>query len=446
LRHHLDVRWLDTPQTPEIALAADGLDPGQCITSYCPVNRLLLTIPVSRGYTAYASGEVTRDLHAWGTTHSLLAGVELFQTASYSHLQLASDPSLTTDLFHPTGVGTLASIAGQPDLETYRNARERWVAGYVQNHVSFGNQFYLLIGVRFDSAWASVGEATSGSLVDGTTIASFGQSGLQIQMVKHREGLVWHPVPAWSFYALHTENFGAAPGLYVGANGYSGDDIPPQSATEWEAGLKFELSDGRFAATVAAFDLMKENVSSTILEPALDATWGASFFTGTVRNKGLEVDLHGEILPQLQCLANFAYIDSRISFGDAAGVSVSTPSGSSEVIGRTGNRFFGVPRNGGSAWCSYQFSSGLARGFKSGAGVIARGARAGDNANDYVLPGFARWNAFAAYEWPAWNTRLSVQLNVDNIFNTRGFESINGTHTVMPAYPRRWTASLRAQF
>ncbi len=445
LRHHVDVRWLHTPQAPQLALAADGLDPSQCTTSHCPVSRVLLTIPVSRGYTAYASGEMTRDFHTWGIGHSLLAGVELFQTASYSHLELADDPSLTTDLFHPTSTVIPESLARQPDREIYRNARERWAAAYVQDHVSFGNRLYFLLGVRFDSAWASVGQMSSGSFSSGTIFTPFFlESGLQIQMVKHREGLVWRPVPWWSLYALHTENFGAAPGLYVGANGYSGLDIPPQSATEWEAGMKLERLDGRFAATLAAFDLMKENVSSTILEPALDSSWGTSFFTGTVRNKGLEVDLQGEILPHLQCLANFAYLDSRISFGD--GSSLSTSGDGSEFIGHTGSRFFGVPHDGGSAWCSYHFSNGFARGLKSGAGVIARGRRAGDNANDYELPGFAKWSAFAAYGWRVGETRLSIQLNVDNLFNARYFESINGTHTVMPAFPRRWTASLRVQF
>lgn len=442
LHHHLDMRWLDTPQAPQVALAADGLDPNQCSASDCPVKRLLFVIPISRGYTRYASVEMTRDLRAWGTRHSLLLGVELFQTASYSHLEIASDPSLTTDLFHPGSMAIPLSLLQEPDQGIYRNARERWTAAYVQDQVSFGDDFYLLVGVRFDSASASIGQMTLGSLTGvsppGVIFPALQQeSGLQIQMVKHREGLVWHPVPSLSFYALHTENFGAVPGLYVGADGYSGVYLPPQSAAEWETGVKFAPTGGRFAATVAAFDLMKENVSSTILEPALDPT-GALFFTGTVRNKGLEVDVRGEMLPGLQYLANFAYIDSRIFFVPSAI--------GGELVGSTGNRFFGVPRNGGSAWLSYQFSDGAAHGLKLGAGVIARSAREGDNANDYELPGFAKWDAFTAYGWRVGETQLSVQLNVDNLFNARYFESVNGTHTVMPAYPRRWLASLRVQF
>jgi len=253
---------------------------------------------------------------------------------------------------------------------------------------------------------------------------------------------VWHPVPSLSFYALHTENFGASPGLYVGVDRYSGVSSPPQSATEWEAGVKFEPAGGRFAATVTAFDLMKENVTSMSLQPALNPS-GRLSFTGIARNKGLELDLQGEILPHVHYLANFAYIDSRI-LNDYGTPSTVFPD--SEMVGTNGNRFFGVPRNGGSAWFSYEFSEGAVHGLKLGAGVIARGAREGDNANDYELPGFAKCNAFIAYGWRARETQWSFQLNVDNLFDARYFESLNGTRTVMPAYPRRWIASFRVQF
>jgi outer membrane receptor protein involved in Fe transport len=33
------------------------------------------------------------------------------------------------------------------------------------------------------------------------------------------------------------------------------------------------------------------------------------------------------------------------------------------------------------------------------------------------------------------DTRVSVQLNVDNVFNTRYFESLSGTHTVNARIP-----------
>jgi iron complex outermembrane receptor protein len=81
-----------------------------------------------------------------------------------------------------------------------------------------------------------------------------------------------------------------------------------------------------------------------------------------------------------------------------------------------------------------------------GAGAVIRGRREGDNINDYQLPGFVKVGAMAAYGWHAAGTQMSVQLNVDNLFDKRYFESLSGTRTVMPGTPRRWIASLRVEF
>jgi iron complex outermembrane recepter protein len=105
-----------------------------------------------------------------------------------------------------------------------------------------------------------------------------------------------------------------------------------------------------------------------------------------------------------------------------------------------------VPRNGGSVWASYRLSGDLLRGLKLGVGGIVRGAREGDSVNDYVLPGFVKWNTFASYGWRAGGLQLDAQLNIDNVFNKSYFESVSGTRTVMPGYPRRWLASLRVEF
>jgi iron complex outermembrane receptor protein len=142
-------------------------------------------------------------------------------------------------------------------------------------------------------------------------------------------------------------------------------------------------------------------------------------------------------------MASYAYTESRIidDFGagvDANGNPIVTP-------GNTGNRLYGVPRHGGSLWLAYRPSWGPARGLKLGVGVVARSERQGDNANDYQLPGFARWKALAAYGWRAGDTQLNLQLNVDNVFNTRYFESLSGTSSVMPGWPRRWLVSLRVE-
>jgi iron complex outermembrane recepter protein len=437
LTHHEDARWIQAPQAPQLALAADGLESIQCKPSSCPVARQLVSIPVAHGYTYYASVDLARQFSIWRTQHAVLIGTDFFQTESYSHLEEASAFGLTTDLYHPQVIALPLELLDDPQ-NVYRNVRERWGALYAEDQVSFLNRFYVLLGLRFDKTWTGLSQ-TNQPLAVGAF--PFGVANEQAHALTNRVGLVWHPTDALSLYAKYSENFGAVPGLYVAATGGTGLYLAAQSAVELEFGVKLGFADDRAAATLAVFDLKKDNVSSSLLEPALDPS-GSLFLTGSARNMGLELDVHGEIAPGVQLFANYAYTESRISNFTASPSDFATTT--IEEIGYTGNRLFGVPRNGGSVWGSYRFTGPVLSGLRLGIGIVARGAREGDNVNDYQLPGFTKWNTFAAYTWRAWGTQFSVQANVDNVFNTRYFESISGTRTVMPGAPRRWLGVLKA--
>jgi iron complex outermembrane recepter protein len=433
---HLDARWLQAPQAPQIALAADGLLPIQCGPSVCPVDRELVSIPTSRGYTYYASVDASRDFSFWHTRHSVLLDTDFFQTGATTEWDTTTDFSLTTDLFNPKTIPLPLALVRNPDGRANSRTGERWGALYVQDQVEISERLYVLLGLRYDQAWVNNEQTTTGNIL----LSPYSNSSSHVHAIKQREGIVWRMRPWLSLYAKYAENFGASPGLYVGADSVTALSLPQQSAQEWEAGVKLGLADDRIDATLSFFTLTKKNIASTLLEPALDPN-GFLFLTGTARNRGFEIDVHGEVLPGLQLLASYAYIDSRIVNSGSNGLS-----GGGELVGATGNRLFGVPRNGGSLWASYRFAGGPLRGLKAGVGGIARGAREGDNANDYSLPGFVKWNAFASYGWRMGGMEMSAQLNVNNIFNKTYYESLSGTRTVMPAYPRRWLASVRLEF
>jgi iron complex outermembrane receptor protein len=258
-----------------------------------------------------------------------------------------------------------------------------------------------------------------------------------------RGGVVWHPLQPLSLYANFSQNFGITAGLFESGNAQTELLLPAELAEEWEAGIKLESPEGRVSATLAWFNLSKRNISTPILAPALDSASVAFLMHGAV-NQGLETDFRGEIVPGLQLLASYAYIDSRIT-GDAGFWAIMPPK-NAELIGTEGDSLFGVPRQGGSVWATYRLNGSALRGIKLGLGAVVRGDREGDNLNDYRLPAFAKVSALVAYGWRAEDTDFAVQLNVDNLLNARYFESLSGTHTVMPGAPRRWIATLRASF
>jgi iron complex outermembrane receptor protein len=68
-------------------------------------------------------------------------------------------------------------------------------------------------------------------------------------------------------------------------------------------------------------------------------------------------------------------------------------------------------------WATYEPQEGDLRGLKLGAGVVARSQREGDNQNSYQLPGYALLNLMTGYSWNVGPSKLSLQLNADNVLN-----------------------------
>jgi iron complex outermembrane receptor protein len=435
VRYHLDSRWLRTPQSPQLALADNGLDPGSCTPDQCLLDHQLFALPVSRGHTYFASMDLLGSTTLWGTHHSLLFGAEYFDVHGHNEMLIGGSMH-TVDLFNSPHQAVSRTFLQNPDSAFAATSVEQWTGVYFQDHIALTEKLYLLAGGRFDYVRESLDTAFGFPLVDS------GGDSRRDSAFKRRAGVLWNPIAPLSAYANYTENFGIATGLYGNGTGGTGTLLPAQSAHEWEVGVKAEIFDGKVAGSAAWYDLTEVNIAQSASSPLLSAQ-GFRTVTGTARSRGLELDVHGEILPNLQLMASYAYVDSRIV--DDAGARASSDGDPGPRPGTTGNRLYGVAQHGGSLWLAYGLSRGSLGGLKLGIGVVARAERAGDNANDYKLPAFAKWRMLAAYGWRAAGTRFNLQLNVDNVFNARYFESISGNYSVMPGYPRRWLVSVRAE-
>jgi len=448
LDFHLDGRWTQSPRSPGVALSADGLDPASCNPQSCPVTRELVSIPVSHGFTTFLSVDARGDFDFASTEHSLLVGLDGFVSAEYSELYTKSDPSLNTDLFNPRNSGVPVALLTDPDWSAHNRTAERWAGVYAQDQIQLGDTLYFLLGVRYDYVAEKIENIALNAIPDAFLPLgwySYGGGDHRVQAVKGRAGFLWHPTRSLSLYANFMQNFGVSPGLYYSGNGTTQLFLPAEIAEQFEIGGKLELAEGRASASVALFDLSKRNISSPVLEPAIDNS-SVQYLMNKVHHIGAEADLQGELLPGLQLLASYAYIDSRIDNIDSPWSGVSPLPKDYELLGATGNRLAGVPRHGGSLWTTYRMRQGELQGLKFGFGAVFRGVREGDNTNDYQLPGFAKFSAVAAYGWRAAGTNFSLQLNVDNMFDKRYYESLSGTRTVLPGAPRSWLATLTAEF
>ena len=417
-RHYVDARRVSAPQSPQWTLADDGLSATDCSPGGCPVARKLLAIPVDDGTVYSGALNLTHNWSLWRSHHSFLVGLDVLRSTADIRAQFAAAPVSYIDLFHPQH----SAVPPNPQYGTTfdQSPTEQWGGIFFQDQVSLGERLLLLGGAREDvvGQWKGHQNALTG-----------------------RGGIVWRLTDSLSAYLNFSEGFGVSSGLYtLGPTSYS---TAGASSRAWETGVKAEFLDGRLGGSLDWFDLVKHDMGSPSQLPVL----GYPLVAVASRNEGLELDLHGEVLPGVSLLASGAFIESRIiganenyyvsldgTYSSTAGI---------EVVGASDKRLSGVPRFGGSLWATY---APPFAGVKLGLGAVARTERMGDNANDYQLPGFVRWNALAAYSWPVGETRFSLQLNIENLFNARYFESVSSTYVVMPGAPRRWSGVIRAEF
>lgn len=65
-------------------------------------------------------------------------------------------------------------------------------------------------------------------------------------------------------------------------------------------------------------------------------------------------------------------------------------------------------------------------------GGVAAGARQGDFANSFQLPGYVRMDTFAAYKMKVGPTKVTAQFNIRNLLDKDYYESTDPDSNVTP--------------
>ncbi|HTO88256.1 MAG TPA: TonB-dependent receptor [Thermoanaerobaculia bacterium] len=297
------------------------------------------------------------------------------------------------DPFDPVHGVTLGPISDFPDIfyppET-STSTENWWGLYAQDQVRIPGNVFVLLGLRYDNA---------------TARTSYSDIPNHDDKLSPRIGLLWNPTGFFSVYGSYSENFGAA---NLGQIDRQGNPLPPETAVQWEAGIKAETAGGRLAGSLAVYELTKENIEAPDpFYPPDDPVHGLAI--GRARSKGVELDVRGSPAPGWEIVANYAYTWTEVL--------------DDSFLGTAGNQMPNAPRNGGKLWTTYAWSSGSLAGLTVGGGLTARSQRQGDLANDYQLPGYATLDLMAGYSFKIGRTDLSAQLNVNNVLDRKYFDA-----------------------
>jgi iron complex outermembrane recepter protein len=387
--------------------------------------------------TNYAmNADLTGKLETFGVEHTTLVGGDFYSRRTVGSLfgfpPFAAPPiNYLAPVYASTPNGAQFYVPAGPGL-TFVN-REDWLGFYVQDQIKLPYHFFVLAGARYDH----VVQRNNNFDLKGDITSD------NSQRVTPRFGLLWRPIEEVSVYGSYLQNFGSAGGLSGPATGAQ-QILPPQTAEQWEVGVKTELLDKRLTATIAYYDLIKQHVATPDPDPTR-AALGYKVSTGEIRNKGFEFDVAGEITPGWKVIGSYSNIDSLVTKDNGI---VRDPFGKVlSAFGVTGFIPAGVSRHMGSLWTTYEFLDGDLKGLKFGAGANARSKAFGDRINSYHTPGYAIVELLAAYSWMVNGNKLTAQLNVENLLDTRYYpEGSRSAVQIDVGAPRTFRGTLRLEF
>ncbi|NEQ42206.1 MAG: TonB-dependent siderophore receptor [Leptolyngbya sp. SIOISBB] len=336
--------------------------------------------------------------------HTLLAGVDVnfnrFDDV-FTRVDFANPTRL--DIFNPIYGTPRTDVSSVAPLSTGKTEADRYGV-FLQDQITFSEQFILVGSLRYDSVDFRDLETPNNDRYDDAW--------------SPRIGIVYQPIETLSFYANYAQSF--EPNFGRTANGAP---LEPERSEGYEIGIKAELLAGDLLATLAYFDITKQNVSTADPNNLL-----LTVATGEQRSQGIELDIVGEILPGWNIIANYAYIDARITADNTNSV---------------GNRLPNAPYHSGGLWTTYEIQQGDLQGLGFGFGVNYVGQREGDLANTFEVEDYFLTNAALFYEREDWR----LGLNFNNLFDVNYFRvTDNRTFGNIPGAPFSVVGSVSVKF
>ena len=314
--------------------------------------------------------------------HTLLFGVDLNRTESTDFLRADLSDFRPIDIFNPIyGAFDGVDVDALPVVIDQDTQRDR-LGIYLQDQIDILDNLILVAGVRYDTIEQTLTNRPSSSTTTSTETVQNDDAWIP------RVGIVYQPIPTVSLYGSYSQSF-----VPNGSTTADGDPLEPELGEGFEAGIKAEFLDGDLLATLAYFDITKQNVSTT--DP------NNPFFsvaTGEQHSRGVELDITGEILPGWNVIASYAYIDAEVTEDNTI---------------PEGNRLFNAPEHSANVWTTYEIQEGDLAGLGFGLGFNFVGERVGDLANSFEVDSYFLTNAAIFYECAGWRAAI----NIRNLFD-----------------------------
>ncbi|WP_261859104.1 TonB-dependent siderophore receptor [Photobacterium sanguinicancri] len=350
------------------------------------------------------------NFDALGVSHQMLVGAN-WLGYSYDRDQMSFN-KVSTDPSEPVPTPTPKPSTGKKPNPSQSHSHSDSYGVYVQDMITFNDQWQALAGARFDETRSS---------------------GRKDNALSPKLAVIYHPAENGSLYLTYSESFehqGEVSGSeYVN----DGQQLDPRRGKLYEFGTKWNLLDDSLYLTGALFDITEEG--RTFVE---ELSNGMKDMTqaGEQNHRGVEVSAQGFITEKLSLSASAMYLNAEYVKYQSRGTDYS------------GNRPADVPEYSASVWSRYSFVTGTDMNL----GVIYVGERFGDAANTFQKDSYTRVDLGVAHTYK-YDEKLDIigRLNVENVFDTEyfgggGSKDGEGYKNVVVGEGRNFMASIQFRY
>ncbi|QKG72068.1 TonB-dependent receptor [Erythrobacter mangrovi] len=326
--------------------------------------------------------------------HTLLLGIEAIRQdtdAVRNQARFGGATSVTVPIAERIAVPAFTLVpqrASTSELST--------LSFYIQDQIDLTDWLQVIIGARYDEFD-----------LDSNDIAGGFIASRKDDKVSPRFGLVVKPQENLSLYASYSESFLPASGDQFTVLNATSAIIDPEEFETLEAGIKYAPRND-LLLTAAVFRLERSNT------PVTDPTTLLTVLTGKSRVQGFEAGLAGSLTDRLHVNLGYTYLDGKVIEG-------------SNTIA-LGQELQQLPQHQIGAWARYDFTDA----FGAGVGLVHQSSQFASVSNLVELPSYTRVDAAAYYTL---NDRVSLQLNVENLFDEDYYASAHGDNNIQPGKP-----------
>jgi iron complex outermembrane receptor protein len=388
------------------------------------LNNYITADSVSLYYTTWTYHTVTNTLTSYLTykfktgkiTHQLLAGYDYVRSTVTLNQQYDELPqfgtgngivgtfSLKNPQYLPQPVSTYQVSDFDNDATDVDDAIYHTQGIYVQDQFDY-HKFKILFSLREEFY---KGDDTTG--------------GQKNNVLLPRIGIVYPLMPNLNIYATYNNGFDP----FEASTSVQVFNAPfkPVTSSLLESGLKGTFFNNKLTASLAIYQLTLHNVAvnaNDINNPNLFVQQGED------QSKGAELEVTGDILPNLSVSLFYSYCDARVI--------------KSEVPSQVGMRVENSPLNSTGSWIKYTFYRGALKGLGLMAGHSSEGMRTtldpGTN-----LPGYLIFKGGVQYHFHQYTAAVTAN-NITNVTYWTG--AYNNVYK-WPGQPRNLLFNLAYKF